>query len=388
MKSYSKIALTGLAALLFLQGCGQKAQETINPTTLPIRVELKDEPHGEEIRYVTYAQDGKTPVSAIVEYKNGNTAQLKLHPNGTEAERFEYFPERKSNEKRVLRLYVRSDDQNRFLEDRLYREDGTLLRAGKRLRDGTYDARWYFADGTRVMRHKQVNDSKEKRVVLLDEKIRLDGSFESIMKLAPDGKRLTTLYSPAGVRQEMWVRSNVHGVPHEYSKYYDDGNTLAMKVFYDPQFTQAEYYRADGTMRLARIKSIFGEIDVFVCDQQGNPLLRQKWRFTSQDNSLLLRRVFVYSQDVIVKSIVLQKDGRTPDTIETAAKVGDKFGTLREFREDGTLETESQRDSKGSTIAGSTKKFTSAQNIRETLPDSYLSDYPFEEPQPVPPIEE
>ncbi len=389
MKSYSRIALAsaGLFGLLFLQGCGQKADENVYPASLPVRVELKDETHGEEIRYVTYAKDGVTPVSATVEYKNGNHANLKLHANGAEAERHEYFPERDG--KRVLRLYVRSDDKNRFLEDRLYREDGTLFRNGMRLRDGTYEARWYHLDGTSVMRHKLVDDKGNedtKRITLLDERIRLDGSFESVMKLLPDGRRLTTFFSLAGTRTEMWLRSNVAGGTSEYSRYYGDGNTLSMKVSYGPQFTQAEYFRPDGTMRLARFKSIFGEIDVFVFDEKGDTNFRQRWRFTSQDNSLLLRRVLVYSGEIAVKSIVLQKDGKTAASIETAASVGDKHGTLREFRADGTLASETKRDATGNII--SQRKFTSQQNIREKIADEYLRDQSYEEPPSLPKVEE
>lgn len=387
MKSYSRIALaSGLLGLLLLQGCGRGNEDTIHPATLPVRVELKNEPHGEEIRYVTYAADGITPVSAVVEYKNGNHAELKLHANGTEAERLEYFPEH--NGKRVLRLFVRSNDKKQFLEDKLYREDGSLFRTGKRLRDGTYEASWYYTDGKSVLRHKLINDKGNedvKRIVLLDEKIRLDGSFESVMKLLPDGRRLTTFYSPQGVREKMWLRSDVPGEMSEYSQYFADGNTLSMKVNYGPQFTQTEYYRPDGTMRLARFKSIFGELDVFVFDANGDAMFRQRWRFTSQDNSQLLRRVLVYSGGIVVKSIVLQKDGKTPDTIESAAKVGDKFGTKKEFRQDGTLASEEIRDATGNTI--STKKYTSQQNIREKIADQYLRDYPFEEPPALPPIE-
>lgn len=389
MKSCSRIALAlaGLLGLLLLQGCGKEADEDVYPASLPVRVELKDETHGEEIRYVTYAKDGVTPLSATVEYKNGNHADLKLHPNGAEAERHEYYPERDG--RRVLRLYVRSDDKKRFLEDKLFRKDGTLFRSGARLRDGTYEARWYHLDGISVMRHKLVNDKGNndvKRITLLDEKIRLDGSFESVMKLLPDGRRLTTFYSPQGVRTEMWLRTNTPGDTSEYSRYYDDGNTLSMKVSYGPQFTQAEYYRPDGTMRLARFKSIFGEIDVFVFDEKGDTKFRQRWRFTSQDNSLLLRRVLVYSGGIAVKSIVLQKDGKTPDTIETAANVGDKHGFLRDFRADGTLESETRRDAAGNTI--STKKFTPQQNIREKIADELLRDYAFEEPPALPKLED
>lgn len=352
-----------LPVFAVLGGC-KKSDLPDHPMKVADGIELPNSSKDEEIRYVTYAQDGVTPVSARVEFRNGNTAYAVYHANGKVKDWQEFYPAGPDG-KRQMRLKVILSDKEHYKSDTLYRDDGTLAREGREVNRAYYEANWYYEDGKTVSRHKQIKLDSDK-TLLFDEKFRPTGTLLSQMRLHPDGKMVTTSFSETGLPTTRWTTSKVYGYGALFEQFYPDGVTVRIKGEYQALTTYVEYYRLDGTVEQRRLRNrLFNDLQVVLSDRNGKLIQRQVWRFSSGNDGKLLRQIHDLHNGV-AREIRLHPDGKTPSTI-TVGRVE------KTFRRDGTLEKVVDRN------AGTTRRYTVEDNIRENLPDSYFVDPPHEE---------
>jgi antitoxin component YwqK of YwqJK toxin-antitoxin module len=367
MGSKSRLILALVPVLGLLGGCREDADLPPYPMKTEQRIELPGSSSSQDVRTVTYAPDGVTPISARIEFRDGKVATATYHSNGAVKEWTEYY-QVSMDGKRQLRLRATLSDAERYISDELYRPDGTLERQGREVNREFYDASWFFEDGKTVSRHKNIKLDAEK-TVLLDEKFRRTGTLLSQRRQHSDGKIVLTTFGEVGLPTAQWTTNKNYRYGAFYEQYYEDGVNVRIKARFDPYSSVTTLLRRDGTVEQVRGRDrYFNTLRVEVADAKEKVVLRQIWRFTTGDEGKLLRQVFdVHNGNV--REMQLYPDGKTVQwTIEN--------GVERLYRKDGTLEQERDR------ATGKSRNFTREDHILLQVPASYFVD-PANEPIPT-----
>lgn len=364
------ILLALIPVLGLLAGCREETDLPSYPTKTEQRIELPREEREEEVRFVDYAEDGFTPVSARVEFRNGNTAYATYHANGKVKEWREFFPA-SADGTRQLRLHALLSPDEHYKSDELYRADGSLERRGREVNREYYDAAWFFEDGKTVSRHKQIKLNAAKTVTF-EEQFRPNGTLLMQKRLFPDSKLIMTTFAENGLKSTRWTTNANYRYMATFEQFYPDGVKVRIKAEYTSMMISAEYLREDGSVEQARlVNRFYRSLEVSLADKNNQITRKQVWRITDGESGNLLRQVADIHNGK-PRFISLYADGKTPQQIESD-------GVVRIYRNDGTLETEMNRRS------GSTRKFSREDNIRITLPASYFVDPAHEEiPSGVP----
>lgn len=358
------ILLALLPVLALLSGCKEESDLPSYPSKTEQRVELPRDGRDDEVRYVDYAKDGVTPVKARVEYRNGNTAHATYHDNGKVKEWREFYPASEDGT-RQLRLHAELSPDEHYKSDELYRSDGSLARSGREVNREYYDANWFFEDGKTVSRHKQIKLDADK-TVYFDEQFRPTGTLLSQKRLYPDGKLILTNFAENGLPSTRWTTNKNYRYGSLFEQFYPDGVKVRVKAEYTPMIVSAEYLREDGSVEQARVTNRFYRaLEVSLADKNNQITRKQIWRLTDDKGGMMLRQI-ADMHNGKARYISLHSDGKTPQQVEHE-------GVLSIYRPDGTLESELVRRS------GETRKFSSEDNIRITLPASYFVDPAHEE---------
>ncbi len=347
----------------------------------------------EDIRYVTYpSKDSTTPEEEQIEYKSGVTGYIFYRPDGTIRETTEYWPAVEGSTQRQLKSgSLRTDDGAKFLSDKSFRKDGTRIREGSRLADGSYQIDFYFADGTRLERHQLVSaDGKP----LVEQVYSDTGALKGFTQVDATGKMTITTYFADGKTESVTTVPSTYWENITATYYYPDGVTIARKIEWTSYQVAADYFRADGTKRLSYAESNYstGSVVWVHYDANGKPVMKQTYRVeTKMDpatgkpvKTYLLREVEeVNGAGKTTRKIDFAADGVTPSKVFIPKPAGSYWGgTRKTFRADGTLEKVEERNSSDDVV--STKTYTAQDNVREPFPTTYLVR-PVEDALPTPP---
>lgn len=394
------ISVTGLVAVacavalfLTLGGGADKPQPPPFPDKTKVRVVAPPATAQEVIRYVTYpAKDSVTPEMVEIEYVNGDKGFIFYRQDGTTRLTTTYWPPanpdnpdgpRQLKEETEVAL-----DGKTVLSDRSFRADGTLVRNGARLVDGNYEIFLFFADGIAIEKHQVVDKSDN---ALIEEIFRLDGSVSKSARLNADKRMEVTTFFADGKKESVIV------LPRSYwdsitAEYWNVDGTRRMTVVYTTYGVTTTYYNPDDSARMKRVENNYGStVETTMFNAAGDAAYRQTWRVekeTRPDGSVvktyLLRQVEEYNKDgKVIRKIELAPDGKTPVSVTLPDPPGSYWGgTVKKFRQDGTLETVEVKDKDNKVL--STTTHTAEEGIREKFDPEYLEAAPFEEPPASP----
>lgn len=363
------------------------------PGKTKVRVTTPPAAAGEDIRFVTYpSKDSNIPEEVQIEYKSGVTGYIFYRQDGTIRETTEYWPALPNTAQRQLKTgSLRTSDGAGFLSDKSFRQDGTREREGTRLADGTYQIDYFFANGTTLHKHQLVSaDNKP----LLEQVYNESGQLKGFTQVEASGKLTTTTYYDDGKRESVTVVPVTYWENITSESYYEDGVTLKRKIEWTSYSITVDYYRADGTKRLAVAETLYstGSQVWMHYDAKGKAVLKQTYRVETKQDSATGQTVKTYLLRSVeelnalgqaTRQIEVASDGVTPYRVTIPKPPGNYWaGTVKTFRSDGTLEKVEERNSRGDVV--STKTHTAQENIRENIPGAYLVK-PVEETLPVPP---
>lgn len=363
------------------------------PDKAKVRVKAPPASTLEDIRYITYAtKDSTVPEEEQIEYKSGVTGYIFYRADGTIRETTEYWPAAEGATQRQLKSgSVRTDDGTKFLSDKSFRPDGTRIREGSRLADGSYQIDFYFADGTRLERHQLVSaDGKP----LLEQVYRDNGAMKGFTQVDATGKMTITTYFGDGKTESITIVPSTYWENITATYFFPDGVTAARKIEWTTYNIAVQYYRPDGTQRLSFQETIYssGSAAWTHYDTRGFPILRQEYRVEmkvdpatgKQVKTYLLREVNeLNASGKTTREITFAADGVTPNGVFIPKPAGSySAGTRKTIRADGTIEKVEERNGNGDVV--STKTYTSADNVRENFPGSFVVT-PVEEALPIPP---
>jgi antitoxin component YwqK of YwqJK toxin-antitoxin module len=362
------------------------------PVKTKVRVQVPPASTLEDIRYVTYpSKDSTIPEEEQIEYKSGVTSYIFYRADGTIRETTEYWPAVEGSTQRQLKSgSLRTDDGANFLSDKSFRKDGTRVREGLRLADGTYQIDYYFADGTRLERHQLVSaDGKP----LLEQVYRDNGALKGFTQVDAKGKLTTTTYYADGKTESILTVPSTYYDNITMVSYYPNGVTQR-RVEWSSYNITADYFRPDGTQRLSSAETTYssGNLVWITYDAKGKATLKQTYRGVMTVDSATGKPVKSYVLDSVeelnadgkvTRYTEFADDGVTLYRINVPKPPGSYWGgTLKTFRPDGTLEKVEEKNKDGNVV--STKTYTVQDNVRENLPGSYLVR-PVEEALPIPP---
>lgn len=363
------------------------------PGKTKVRVKAPPASTLEDIRYITYAsKDSVTPEEEQIEYKDGVTGYIFYRHDGTIRETTEYWPAAEGSTQRQLKSgSMRTDDGANFLSDRTFRKDGTREREGKRLADGSYQIDFYFANGTQLERHQIVSaDGKP----LLEQVYHDNGALRSFTQVDSTGKMTITCYFADGKTESVTIVPSTYWENTVATYYYPDGVTVARRIEWSSYSVTVEYFRQDGTKRLAFQEPTYssGSAAWLHYDAKGKPTYLQKYRVETKKDpatgkmvkTYLLREVDEVTADgKTTREIDFAADGVTPSSVFIPKPAGSYWaGTRKTFRADGTISKVEEKNDNGDVV--STKTYTASEKVRENFPGSYLVS-PVEDAIPTPP---
>lgn len=386
------VAILAIGFAVYTVGPGVSTSSPY-PDHTKVRVNAPPASTGEDIRYITYKdKDSNVPEQVQIEYKSGVTGYIFYRVDGTIRETTEYYPAPKDSSVRQLRSgSLRTDDGTAFLSDRGFREDGTLVREGNRLSDGSYEVHFYFADGTSLQRNLLLDAAGK---LVMEKAFFEGGALKASSQRDSVGRMIATTYFQDGKKE------SVITVPANYYEnvdavyYFPDGVTMRLHIVYNNYGYAADYFREDGTLRLSTTESMYstqGQAYWLHFDAKGKKTLRQTFRVEMTKDSTgkpvktyLLRTVEeLDAAGNTSREIGLAADGVTPNRVRIPSVPGSYYGgTIKTFRPDGTIEKVEVRNSRDDVV--STRTYTAAENKREAIPADYLAR-PNEPELPTPP---
>lgn len=363
------------------------------PDHTKVRVNAPPASTGEDIRYITYKdKDSTVPEQVQIEYKSGVTGYIFYRVDGTIRETTEYYPAPEGSTQRQLRSgSLRTEDGKAFLSDRGFRADGTLVREGRRLPDGSYDVQYYFANGVSLQRTLLLDAAGK---LVMDKVFYEGGAIKSSSQRDSVGRTIATAYFADGKKE------SVITVPANYYEnvdavyYFPDGVTMRLHVVYNNYGYAADYFREDGTLRLSSTESLYstqGQAYWMHYDAKGKRSMRQSYRVEVKTDSagktvktyLLRTSEELDANGNVIREISFAADGATPNRVRIPATPGAYWGgTIKTLRPDGTIEKVEVRNSRDDVV--STHTYTAAENKREAIPAHYLVR-PNEPEPPTPP---
>lgn len=336
------------------------------------------------IKLITVGEDGVTPVSGKIIYKDkapwfAMTEDLKFRADGTLSENSQHYARNKDSGAELLRSVGKfAADGVTYVYHEVYRPDGTLERKGELLRPGNYQTTYFYEDGKSINRLRLFDSKKN----FVSEKVlRLDGSTIAFTQTAPQGAMITTLYW-----EDDKMRATFTSLPSgaEKGEVYDrDGHTLLAEYERDPWSLQEIYHdAATGKLLQARqavrmqgqlVVSIYSPVD-FVMEAKQSFVLQSL--IGPQAESPRLRRIDYWDRTNKWACLIrMNTDGVTPKDDTCPTKEG---GTITRTLGDGGLITNVEiKDKNGKTI--SSQKPASA-TIDKINPDWLANKRPVELP--------
>jgi hypothetical protein len=406
-----RIPAAALTALLFatgllLSGCGQKKEENITqmfPPQLDNRIEFHqgNKDLKELVRMVQYAPDGKTPISAQIEYEAGKTGFVTYRTTGDAAGtisqvKIVYPPVAGKKDRQTARELALDLDGKTYLNDRVFRADGLLQYRGDRLANDRYETFDYQDDGVAIHRHQIFVRLYARWKVNLEELFRSDNTVDKSIVRMDDGSLVTTKFAE-GSKPE-WRSIRYSWSSSVETQYFEaDGQTVNKKIAISNYDVVITNFVAGVKSEARRFYGNYNYMSYSVYDAAGQISRRQSWIAKTDNDTRTagkidpdkyrLTEVETYdAKGVNLRDVEFYPDGKTPKLITEHDPTQPKIGwftpaTIKTFRPDGTLSNLTVYDGQDHT----TKKedHTADENIRETVDPSDMAQHPFEEPPDI-----
>lgn len=261
-----------------------------------------------------YAGDGSK--ERFLEYEDGAAQHTSFRLDGTISQDRRYFPHEGGPAEPVLKSHATFDlDGKTYKSHEVFRQDGTLARAGKLLKDGRYETSYFFEDGKTAERVRIF--SRGKKEFVNENLFRRDGSLKASISAADMGELYVTLYSEDGTKRTAAFYKGVTG--EHGSVYAEDGETILVQFEHDYWTRTEVYYRKDGVMVQKRFAS-GGAMRISFLSSDGRTIYKQTWRLATGKHRQMLREVeeLDFADKKLVRTIRMTKDGRRVDRVTYA----------------------------------------------------------------------
>ena len=247
------------------------------PQKLSERLNLPGYGDPREVSKVFYKADGFTPDHAEVSFRNGETGTVVFRPDFTVSEYRVFYADDTGGP--VLKAFVAIDrDGKSVLEERRYREDGSLFAHGARLASGDYEIFHFAKDGiTRNERHQY----RQSGTLFAHDGYYPDGkvAFEKVIKNVIESKE--TRYYPDGKKS---YEMAIYGNTVDGSTWYESGvlktrikKYTSWENYSSLSNVKVEYYKPDGVLEQERVFRYDG-ISVHLNIAGGGSKVTQTWK--------------------------------------------------------------------------------------------------------------
>lgn len=212
-----------------------------------VRIILPPSNSGQEIRYDYFADDLRTRLRSVIEYRDGSEENMTYRADGTRMEASVYFPsDPQSPQARKLKAKARyALDGKTYAYHEVYRLDGSLERQGEALGTGYYRHRYYLTDGKTVERERLFD---EKREFFSEKRYRSDGTLSAqVSKGLIEGELAVTYYRPDGVTRASMIKK--HPYNGEMGEVYAaDGNRVVATFERSFWLAEERYFNDAGVL--------------------------------------------------------------------------------------------------------------------------------------------
>lgn len=334
------------------------------PQKLSERINLPGYGDSREVSRVFYKADGFTPDRAEVSFRNGETGAVVFRADFTVSEYRVFYADDSAGQ--VLKAYVAIDrDGKSVIEERRYREDGSLFAQGARLASGDYEIFHFATDGTtRIERHLY----RLSGTLFVHDGYYPDGklAFKKEIKNAIESKEIR--YFPDGKKSHEML---IYGNTVDGSTWYESGvlKTRVLKFTAWENYSslsnvKVEYYMPDGVLEQERVWRYDG-VSVHLNIAGGGSKVTQVWKMIDLKMSLESRYdADNYKLDTIFldqfngrKNLLYRFPGDSADYVMEeiySGRESDK-GPLRYYvtyvRKDGSIFKREVRDSTNGVIS-------------------------------------
>lgn len=222
------------------------------PEKFPNRISVPAQGSNEERRIEYYDTDKTTLRLREIVYKNGVSSFIYFRSNKRADRMEEFYPSQDGSSTRALKSKViYEDDGILFASHQSWRPDGTLVKDGFRLQDGTYRTKTYFADGVTVER---VQNFTRKRDMTDETIFRADGVKARTTSVTPGGERQVTVYRADSATEVTYMtlviyRSRYMGVKGKI--FSDDGTRVIANLESASIKTEINFLDANGKLYLS-----------------------------------------------------------------------------------------------------------------------------------------
>lgn len=392
---------------ILMSSCNRDSYKVddVFPQKLSDRLELRS---GEINRHVIYSKDGVTKERAVVQYRDGQSAEIDYRTEGEGVGNIKharvFYPRKNATDPQKLQREIEiAVDGRTFTSDTMYFQSGLLKR--KALMVGElYESRDYREDGVTVAKFTQFTHEDDGWKVSLFNEFYPDSSLLRETRRLDDGSTETREYSPEHVLTKLvtldrWKSEQVTTV------YEKDGVTIASRTDESYSSTVVETYK-DGFITESRelqygfMQNAPYRMDLTVYGVKGVPLYRQRFVLTDEAQTIVqdpkatlprvdesvfrLESVDILSPDAnlkgeALKTFTIGPDGKTPVSVSIPDNPGWYYPrTEKTFHPDGSVNT--VRHYKYGGAVDKSEVHTPQENVREPLDPQALKARPFVAP--------
>ncbi len=274
-------ALVSLIGLVSGSSHDKRTFSSKFPDKLSKRVVLSVTNALEREHIVEYAIDGLSKMSERIEYVDGTTTLVQYDGSQFARKLTEFYPDlNQSGNRRVKSEIFFVTGSSNFQSHKAYRPDGTTIKIGERLKDGTYETFTMYEDGKTVEKNQI---STTDHFVQTEKVWRKDGSTEKI--ITTDSNRYVFVWNfrPNNTLWMMYMFS-AKGWSMPSGKFFDlDGKRVQMEFkLYSDQTVFIYLNSAEQAEYQVSYRPEAGEKSILALDPATQkPLFEQRWKHVS-----------------------------------------------------------------------------------------------------------
>lgn len=322
-----------LAALL-LSSCGEEPEKTIEnfPVRLSHRLQLSTKNPHEVEHWVYVKEDGVTKVVEQIEYDTGVTSYIFYRPDQFADKLIEYYPGKTPDVKnrQVKSEIVFEPESSDFQYHKGYLPDGTLVKTGRRLYDGSYKTITYFEDGKTL--NKEQLFARDK-FMISESEYRKDGSKSQVTTSDKYKNRFIWKYREDNT---LWLMYEIPSWPWSTpgGKYYrEDGRSILaeFKTYYKEKIIVYVDEHDKNRFRVQYDEDPQKGMTILAFDtKSGEVLFQQRWKHLSGsfncDGKYLLEKTVQYKSGstlyyrLVERQIIMTADGKSIDKVRIPIK--------------------------------------------------------------------
>ena len=348
-----------------------------------VRIILPPSNSGQEIRYDYFADDLKTRLRSVTEYRDGSEENMTYRADGTRLEAMVYYPPdsqidaaaAQPPQPRKLKAKARyALDGKTYAYHEVYRVDGSLERQGEILGSGYYRHRYFLADGKTVERERLFD---EKREFFSEKRYRGDGTLSALVgKGLIEGEMAVTYYREDGATRASTIRR--HPYNGEMGEVYAADGNRVVATFERSYWLAEEKYFDDAGVLVQIRQAGNGTLTVKSLMADGRRLHQiwyQPYIISDRPIERRLRRVEIYAADgkTLLQSVGMsqtQTQAAWPSSVSYPNPTG---YTVKYLDEDGSVRLSEERNAKHDVLSRTDLKAAGAVE-RVVVPVEWLAD--------------